>query len=270
MEHKIYEPHYLEDEKLPVYFHYDIVGNKTETVYQWHTNIEILYVVKGEGEVMLGSETSRMEAGDIVVINSNVLHSFASDTRVEYYCLIIDDEFLKANDISAEKTELKSIIHSSEAAQIFEAIISEMYSKKAYAITAVKIEILRLMLYLSRNFPADEETKNGFMNADESIQLAVGYIRSHLNENMPLERIAGEVGLSKYYFLRKFKNATGMTPVAFINMLRCRDAKKLLKKQKYSIHEIAVKCGFDNDSYFSRTFKKYTGMLPSEYQNKAI
>ena len=85
------------------------------------------------------------------------------------------------------------------------------------------------------------------------------------DKKLTIDEIADEVGLSKYHFSREFKKVTGLTIVSYINIVRCRNAEKLLIKNEYSVHDIAVKCGYENDSYFSKTFKKHMGMLPSEY-----
>ena len=61
-----------------------------------------------------------------------------------------------------------------------------------------------------------------------------------------------------------------MTPITFINSLRCEDAKKFLLQRKSSVHEIAMQCGFENDSYFSKIFREYTGVLPTEYRDRQI
>ena len=59
-----------------------------------------------------------------------------------------------------------------------------------------------------------------------------------------------------------------MTPVTYINLLRCYEAKKLLKTNKFTIKEVSEKCGFFNYSYFAKTFKKHIGVLPSECMKK--
>ena len=57
-----------------------------------------------------------------------------------------------------------------------------------------------------------------------------------------------------------------MTPFEYINFVRCENAKKMLLKNIYSIHEIATKCSFENDSHFTKIFTRYTGISPSMFK----
>ena len=126
--------------------------------------------------------------------------------------------------------------------------------------------MLDFMTYISRNFSkAIKTTFQNVSSTDENIKKSINYIQTHINEHLTIEALASYAGLSKDYFSHSFKNTIGITPINYINQLRCDNAKKLLKQKKYSIHEIAVQCGFENDSYFSRTFKRYIGVLPSTY-----
>ena len=268
MKNKVFESHNLEDKSLPVIFHHDEItvnagyGEKGN----WHNNIEILYIDSGEGEVVSGASVYTAVAGDIIIINSNIIHTTMTDGMMTYYCLIIDSDFLESNGIRPEQTEYKALIRDEKAQRLFLRVVDEFENEESFFETGVKTAALDMMLYFSRNYIADEEEKKTQnSNKTENIKLAMGYIKAHIDEPLSLEKLSFESGLSKFYFVREFKKATGMTPVFYINLLRCQEAKKMLLKKKYSIHEVAQKCGFENDSYFSKTFKRYTGLLPSEY-----
>lgn len=258
-----FETHNLEGENIPIIFHYDIAGKYS--LANWHNNIEILHFTYGSGYVIAGNDTLHVKKGDITIINTNVLHSIKSDTRLEYHCLIIDNDFLKFNGICCDNSEFSSLIHSDELNTLFLTLVSEIESENTFKEAGIKSAVLNLMLCILRYHSSHtKDNTNISRYANENIRLAIGYIRSHVNEQITLEEIAREVGLSKFYFAREFKKTTGLTLISYINTLRCINAKKLLQKKEYSIHDIAVKCGFENDSYFSKTFKKYTGCLPSD------
>ena len=84
-----------------------------------------------------------------------------------------------------------------------------------------------------------------------------------LSEPLTVDEIADHVKVSKYYFCQEFHKETGYTVVKFINNLRCREAEKLLRGSEYTVSEIARMCGFENLSYFTRTFKSIVGCTPS-------
>ena len=78
-----------------------------------------------------------------------------------------------------------------------------------------------------------------------------------------LEDLANEAGFSKYHFARLFKEMTGQTVLNYVNFLRCNHARSLLASGKYNVGESAIQSGFSNLSYFSRTYRRMMGELPS-------
>lgn len=266
MNRPYFESHSSYTKDFPIIFHYDYVK---EDVMQphWHPNIEILYASSGEGSCIINNEEYEMKKGDIIIVNSNSKHMVKTESQVNYYCLITDSYFCEQNDIFTEQLEYMPHVTDNNAAELFDDIINAFSSELDFKEAEIKIAVLKLILYLSRNYTSKEEKRLSKISAaDENIKIAMGYIKSHYNQKLTLEKVAYEAGLSKYYFLREFKTITKMTFVEYINSVRCENAKKLLLKNMYTIHEIAVKCGFENDSYFSKTFRKYEGCLPSEFK----
>lgn len=252
--------------QLPVIFHHDTVNNCLGMSLHWHPNVELLLVTAGEGSCLIDSELYEMHPGSLVIVSANSLHAIRSRKTINYDCLIVDTEFCTQNGIPTEKLHFEPVVISEKAISLYQDVAREVTSDSLFHQAGCRVAALKLMLYLSRNHL--DGTNQGQLRssaANENIKLAMGYIRSHIDQKLSLDEIASEVGLSKYYFLREFKNATAMTPVEYINSVRCENAKKLLLKKKYPIHEIACKCGFTNDSYFSKVFRHYTGLLPSEF-----
>lgn len=100
----------------------------------------------------------------------------------------------------------------------------------------------------------------------ERIHLAVDYISDHLDEEIPLERLAAAACFSPYHFHRIFSAILGETPRDYIERSRMEQAAKLICLNKsIAITEIAVSCGFSSPSAFSRTFKKHYGVAPSQF-----
>lgn len=254
-------------EEIPIIFHFNTIKKRSFVFPHWHPNVEILFVTSGEGTCMIGSELCEMRPGNLVIVNSNFPHAIRSDDEfVKYDCLIVDTEFCTQNGLPTEKLRFEPLVTSEKAVALYQDIVREIASDSLFHQAGIRVATLNLMLYLSRNHLDD--ANQGQIRpsaANENIKLAIGYIKSHIDQKLTLDEIASEVGLSKYYFLREFKNATTMTPVEYINSVRCENAKKLLLKKKYPIHEIAQKCGFTNDSYFSKVFRHHTGLLPSEF-----
>jgi len=93
------------------------------------------------------------------------------------------------------------------------------------------------------------------------------FIRSHIDEAIPLERLAAAAAVSTFHFHRQFKRSTGMTPHQYIVHMRTERAKELLSRSNLPLAEVAVQSGFADQSHFTSTFRRSTSMTPRSYRN---
>lgn len=96
------------------------------------------------------------------------------------------------------------------------------------------------------------------------------YILDNLKEELDLEKTAAKFNLSSYYFSRSFKETLGYNFCDYINMMRINKAKELLKSDSLSIKEVGYSVGYSDPNYFSKVFKKYEGISPTEFKAKFI
>lgn len=94
---------------------------------------------------------------------------------------------------------------------------------------------------------------------------AMEYIQKHYNEDISLNDISNYVNLSPQHFSKIFKEATNFNYVEWINNLRVTKAKEYMSKEDYTIKEVCYLVGYKDPNYFSRIFKKYVGISPTEY-----
>ena len=188
MDYKTYELHNLKGKKLPIIFHYNIIKKSSPEITNWHENVEILCFTAGHGHVICNSVTYEAECGDIIIVNSNVLHGVKSDSQVEYHCLIVDSDFLFTNAFPAEEIDFDTFVRSPQAFTLFEQVAEEINSQKEYRIAGIRARILELMVYLARNHSANASLsqKN---TTDENIKRAIGYIKSNFSQRLTATRI---------------------------------------------------------------------------------
>lgn len=98
------------------------------------------------------------------------------------------------------------------------------------------------------------------------IARSVQYIRQHLGEELTVDRVAAESGLSTSHFSHIFKKEMGMSVIDYVLEQRIEMAKQYLTEGKYRNYELSEKVGFQHYSYFSNIFKKMTGMSPNDYK----
>ena len=100
------------------------------------------------------------------------------------------------------------------------------------------------------------------------MKLILKYVENHYMDKITIEDIADEVGLSQSHFMKYFKNTMGTSFIEYLNEYRLTMASRLLVSSDSSILDIAAEVGYENLSYFNRTFKKRFEMTPREYRKK--
>ena len=267
----IYEAHQM-DPRLPLIFHsITLRMPPLPSTENWHENIELLYVTRGQGTVVGGERPLRVSAGEIAVINSNCLHAITATEEMHYYCLIVDRAFCLGNYLDPNRIRFDPKIRDPRLSALLEELAREYFTSKEgtetpYRIQAIRALVLQIMVLLCRHHSLPDETPDADSRLLSCIKQAVGYIHSESQRDLSLDETAARVGLSKFYFAREFRRITGYTFVSYLNLVRCEKAKILLAESRLSIGEISLDCGFANQSYFSRIFTRIAGLLPSEYR----
>lgn len=265
----IYEHHQYKDYELPfILNHHSITDVRPE--YEWnnmHENIEIIFVVEGEAIVHIDGVEVKAIAGDTVILGSNVLHAVGTCTSAKYHYLIVDRAFCVENHFDTNRLSFNICVHDKTIHGMLRDL-TEAYSclnKRNYAKQEIRARVLLLMSYICENYSV-ESTQSNDVQSLYFAKLAISYIYEHFSSPISLDEVARAVGISKFYFIRAFRAATGDTFVKFVNKVRCDHAKQMLLSSSKTVNRICDECGFVTPSYFSRTFKKYVGYLPSEYR----
>ncbi len=102
--------------------------------------------------------------------------------------------------------------------------------------------------------------------SNEIIKKAIRYISRNFSRSLTLDEVASHVHLNPAYFSTLFKQSTGSSFKEYLNMVRIEESKRLLSNTDYSIIDISLATGFEDQSYFSKVFKKYTGLTPKQYR----
>ena len=145
-----------------------------------------------------------------------------------------------------------------------ENIIYEFYTKNPYYNALVMKEIINLLVYLFESYKQPKSSNISRKNLS-IIADAFDYIEKNYANNITISDIACHVGMSVSHFGHVFKDATGISPIRHIRNVRCNKAIEMIEKDIYTISEISARCGFNDVSYFTKTFKKYTNHLPSQH-----
>jgi AraC family transcriptional regulator len=152
---------------------------------------------------------------------------------------------------------------------MMESVYEELMRKKASPLFLQGIA-RTIAIYLARNYAGlVKESRSGSPSLPGyKLRQITDWMADNLAKEFNLERLATRAGLSKFYFNRLFKNATGVSPSRYQINLRMDEAKRLLRETKKSALEIALDVGYSNPSHFAQLFRKETGLSPSDYRQQ--
>ncbi len=143
-------------------------------------------------------------------------------------------------------------------------VLNNMFLKSLMDITTLDnlcIKLQECVETFSESMFLQIPTKN-----NDVVQRAASYIAKNFANPLTLEEVSQYVHLNPAYFSTIFKQSTGSSFKEHLNMVRIEESKRLLANTDYSIIDIATATGFENQSYFAKVFKKYTGLTPKQYR----
>jgi AraC-like DNA-binding protein len=130
----------------------------------------------------------------------------------------------------------------------------------------VSMSLRELLIRLLETESRDQHLRDpGQRASSQPITAAVAYILNHLDERLTVKRLSKLACMSASGFHRAFKNEMGLSPVEFINAERIKLGASLLRSGEHSIQEVALRCGFNSASYFTRVFKQRLGVKPTSF-----
>lgn len=256
----------FERSDVPLAFYHGLKKRGSIFLVNKHADIELLFVTDGKLKIHLDADTFYAERDDVVVVNPNVLHNIIPLTdTVHYECIIIDRNFFERIGMPLERVYVQEVIRD---ACLFEHIygIQEnlITNKTGYYAARTYALLIDLALMLFEKYAREKAENQTVRTGLRMIETSIAYINKHIRDSITVEDIANHIGYSKFYFCRRFKEITGHTVATYINMQKIKYAQRMLQETDGNINEIAFRCGFKSVAYFSTTFKKYTGISPSQ------
>ena len=121
-----------------------------------------------------------------------------------------------------------------------------------------------LMLIFS-DFGKCKDGDPALPEAQALVKRLQAYISENYYNNIKLEHLAKIAGMNEKYFCRYFRSMTERTPIDYLNYYRIECACEMLSTKDISVKEVAISCGFNDESYFIKTFSKYKGITPKQF-----
>lgn len=251
-------------------------------VWHYHPEIELIFVCGGSGKRQIGSNISYFSDGDLVLMGSNLPHCGMTNenTNNDYEMVIqFKPDFLGEHFFGLpEMQRISALLEKSKAGIVFSENIKkeigekivEMHESSSLEKLVKFLEILDTLASTSdyRILNAGKYYLQTQVEDNERINLIFNYVKDHFKEQITLEQVADLANMRVPSFCRYFKKITNKTFTQFVNEYRITHSLKLLAEQPLSITEICFESGFNNFSYFNKTFKEYTQKSPSQYRKE--
>ena len=256
--------------------------NIKSNFWHYHPEIELIFVHKGSGKRQIGSNISYFTDGDLILIGSNLPHCGMTNenTKNEYEVVIqfskefLGQDFWKAvemNRISALLEKAKSgIVFGEDFKKALKPKIDALTESHSLTKLLLLIEVLDQMS-LTQDYKILNASKYYLQTQKEDndrINVIFNYVKDHFKEQITLETVAELSNMTVPSFCRYFKKITNKTFTQFVNKYRITHSLKLLAEQPMSITEVCFDSGFNNFSYFNKTFKEHTQKSPSQYRKE--
>ena len=238
----------------------------------WHEHVEMIYMLDGEAMIGINQTEILAHKGDLVIANSNDLHSIYCTGKPMKDLVIIFEMEKISKALARENILFQTYISNDQmVSDLVEKVCQELENEKAETQLLCKGMIYIMIAELVRHYSASFLEKKDSVKREKRlkrINVVLEYMDCHSAENIENAELAKMIHVSENHFYYLFKETVGMSPQQYVNELRLKKALNLLKEGTYNLTEIAMKAGFSDYNNFGRQFRRYYGCTPREMEKK--
>jgi AraC-like DNA-binding protein len=251
-----------------------------------HPQLQLTLILEGKGQFLSGDYVGRFQPGDVFFLGENVPHVFRSDS--EYFELeselivagnTVFFDFQTLGKAGLEVEELNSLQKFREMTgscfQVKGEILDELTRilREFSAFQGLERFLFGIKIFMlldsakSELIPLNQSSPNLNERDGTRMNQVMQFLLENRFQTINLDQAAEKANLSKEAFCRFFKLRTGKTFTQYLQQLRIAEAQKLLAETDLGIAEIAFRVGFENLSYFNRSFKNLCNQSPRDFRN---
>lgn len=256
-----------------IYRGYDERGGALFSHY--HKEAELIAITEGRIDFYIGSDCYRLERGDVLIIPPYSVHRSLVYPGTSHDCICFDLSILWDKELCHELESGTLTVKTSLSGGVAHALISYNCIKAAIAAYEHKhsgweMEVIgQLSVMFGRLMAESFFVKTAKIDQEQLfVKDVMAYLNKHFAEQITSATVSTELHLNNSYFCRIFKKSFGCTFSEYLTEYRIEQAKLLLNTSDLSISDIALNCGFNGFSYFSKAFRLTVGVSPSEYRKR--
>jgi len=251
--------------------------------WHFHPEYEIVFAEAANGVRHVGDHISAYEGSDLVFIGPNIPHlnfDYGVKATVEIVVIQMKEDFLGKDFFTRpEIAHIRNLFERAKSGIAFSGLTKKIVGDKLKLLASLPhfeqlIELLQIFQILATAKEYQELNSRPIANISllkeqKRMHHIYHYIETHYQDAINVHEIAALVHLTTAAFCRYFKKSTHLTFTDFLNQYRINQAKKLLLYDK-NVTETCYESGFENLSYFNKTFKKLTGENPSLFKKRHV
>jgi AraC family transcriptional regulator, L-rhamnose operon transcriptional activator RhaR len=264
--------------------------NKQDTLgLHEHNFHELVIVFDGEGTHYTSNEKYHIRQGDVFLIKPGTKHAYGNTKNLKLINLLYLPDKLKLSSYDLNNSPgyhaffevepamrkqhgFKSRLHLSSGKleyikKLINSIDKELNSDKPEALFMAVSYFMQIIGFIARSY-----TKTEVPEQMDILYLSevISYIETNYQHNISIANLAKKASMSEITLYRMFKKAFNISPINYIISVRISRAQEMLNNSKLNISEIARETGFSDSNYFSRAFKKLTGVSPRLYRKQQL
>ena len=243
---------------------------------------KISFILSGSGQVIINDQSYPITPGAIYLVHPQAVTTYnINGEKLELYNILFDKSFM-GNDLEMLKderdffaifsnqisTNLNPLLYIQSTDKTLRNLISNMYkeyqNKDANYKVYLKLKLIELLILMQRS----GNKKLREFNRHELVSYINHLLESDYQNNISLQSLAQKVGLSPNHLCTLYRKNTNTSIVQKLKKIRLQKAKKMLLDTNLTIYEICYECGFNDLSYFYRTFAEIYQCNPGDYRKK--
>ena len=269
--------YYSENSGNELFTLFDSIKYRKQDLYRnhTHTQIELGFIVEGEGEYVLEGNRFDIRAGDLFLVRPNEQHcvpTITTDSLVSlnvhlsplYVWRVLSDymESGRLNCLVRSDIAITARVRIGEVSALMDELRAAFSADDRFAL---RLLVPRLICRIAEDFPAAPNATGSALHLGD-IRSAIRFIEENLSDRITLEDIARAGNMSKSHLNEWFRTVTGMTPYEYLLVTRIEHSVELLRATDMTVLSISEACGFSNLANFNKAFKKRTGLTPQAYR----
>lgn len=267
-------------------YHNDLEKFKID--WHWHDELEMAVIDEGTAVVAAGKEKYTVKKGEGFFFNHGVLHgiwnadmsgckfrsmvfhprliygSIDSVFYQRYVAPLLENKGMESIHMCQEVDWQKDMIDAVN--QVWDMCMNE---EKGYEFR-VRAIFSEMLLELWGILPDTQHLGNKIMRDEDRIKTMLQFIYDNYSGEISMKMIAESAMVSESECLRCFRRTIGTTPIQYVKQYRIQTAAELLASTQEKVADIAIRCGFQDISYFTKSFREYKGCVPTEYRKNSM